>query len=125
MGTYKPWDRMPKTRKPFQKLINDLESFYGWPAPPKIVDPLGMILFENIAYLVSDERRERAFAALQQRVGLSPPEILTADEDVLLEVASLGGMNPSGRVEKLRRIAQIALQEFDGDLVKADRKSVV
>ena len=110
---------MPKTRKSFQKIIDELGSFYGWPAPPKIVDPLGMILFENIAYLVNDERREQAFNALKQRVGLTPPEILMADEDVLLEVAGLGGMNPSGRVEKLRLIAQIALQEFDGVLVKA------
>lgn len=109
---------MPKTRRSFQKIIDELGAFYGWPAPPTVVDPLGMILLENIAYLVNDERREQAFKALHQRVGLTPPEILMADEDVLLEVAGLGGMNPSARVEKLRLIAQIALQEFDGDLDK-------
>jgi len=75
-----------------------------------------MILLENVAYLVSDERREQAFNALCERVGLSPPEILTAHEERLMEVARLGGMHPAARVEKLRRIAQIALQEFDGDL---------
>lgn len=106
---------MSKARKSFQKIIEELQNFYGPPEPPKVADPLGMILLENAAYLVSDERREQAFNALRERVGLTPPEILMAHEETLLEVARLGGMRPAARVEKLRRIAQIALQEFDGD----------
>ena len=109
---------MPGIRKSFTKIIAELQSFYGRPEPPKVTDPLGMILFENVAYLVSDERRERAFDALREKVGLTPPEILTAHEEKLLEVARLGGMHSAARVEKLRRIAQIALQEFDGDVDK-------
>ena len=108
--------KMPKARKSFQKIIDELEEFYGRPESPRIADPLGMILLENIAYLVSDDRREQAFNALRERVGLTPPETLMAHEETLLEVAHLGGMHPAARVEKLRRIAQIALQEFDGDL---------
>jgi len=53
---------------------------------------------------------------LRERVGLSPVDIVTAHDEKLLEVAHLGGMLPAGRVEKLRRIANIALQEFEGDL---------
>lgn len=109
---------MPKTQKSFKEIIEQLESFYGPPEPPKVTDPMGMILLENVAYLVSDEKREQAFNALRERVGLTPPEILTAREEALLEVARIGGMHPAARVEKLRRIAQIALQEFDGDLDK-------
>lgn len=75
-----------------------------------------MILLENVAYLVGDEQREEAFDALRDRVGLSPVDIVTAPDEKLLEVARLGGMLPASRVEKLRRIAEIALQEFDGDL---------
>jgi endonuclease-3 len=108
--------KMPKARQSFQKLIDELRDFYGWPKPPRVTDPLGMILFENVAYLLSDEHREQAFDALRERVGLTPPEILMAHEETLLEVARLGGMLPAARVEKLRRIAQTALQEFDGDL---------
>jgi hypothetical protein len=96
--------------------MDKLQGYYGPPNPPKVTDPLGMILHENVAYLQSDERREQAFHALRERVGLAPPEILMAREEILLEVAHLGGMHPAARVEKLRRIAQIALQEFDGDL---------
>jgi endonuclease III len=107
--------KMPKALKLFQKIISELQDLYGPPEPPKVTDPLGMILLENVAYLQSDERREQAFNALRERVGLTPPEILMAHEETLLEVARLGGMHPAARVEKLRRIAQIALQEFDGD----------
>lgn len=107
---------MPKSRRSFAKIIDDLREFYGQPEPPKVTDPLGMILLENVAYLVNDERRQQAFNALRERVGLTPPEILMAHEETLLDIARLGGMLPAGRVEKLRRIAQIALQEFEGDL---------
>jgi len=107
---------MSKARHSLSEVVYRLRDFYGWPDPPKVTDPLCMILLENVAYLVSDERRELAFNALREKVGLIPTEILTAREEILLEVASLGGMRPAARVEKLRRIAQIALQEFDGDL---------
>jgi len=110
---------MSRPKVTFAKIIDELRRFYGPPEPPRVNDPLGMILLENVAYLVSDERREQAFDALREKVGLTPPEILTAHEETLLEVARLGGMLPAARVEKLRRIAQIALQEFDGDLDKA------
>lgn len=102
----------------FAKIIDRLRTFYGSPGTPKVNDPLGLILMENVAYLVSDERRAEAFDTLRKKVGLTPPEILTAPEGTLLEIANLGGMLPARRVEKLRRVAQIALQEFDGDLDK-------
>ena len=116
--------KMPKARKSFQKIIDELEKFYGRPEPPKVADPLGMILLDNVAYLLSDERREQAFNALRERVGLSPPEILMAHEETLLEVARLGGMHPAARADKLRRIAQIALQEFDGNLESVLKQSL-
>ena len=109
-------DRKNTGSSSFRNIIDELLNFYGPPEPPGITDPLGMILFENVAYLLSDERRAQAFNALRERVGLTPPEILMAHDETLLEVARLGGMRPAARVEKLRRIAQIALQEFDGDL---------
>ena len=109
---------MRKALKSFPKIISELQDVYGQPEPPEVADPLGMILLENIAYLLGDERREQAFNALRERVGLTPPEILMAHDETLLEVARLGGMRPTARVEKLRRIAQISLQEFDGDFDK-------
>src|SRR5438552_16538139 len=109
---------MSKARKSFQNIVDKLREFYGPTELPRVTDPLVMILLENVAYLVGDERREQAFNTLRERVGLTPPEILTAHEETLLEVARLGGMHPAARVEKLRRIAQTALQEFEGDFDK-------
>jgi len=71
---------------------------------------------------VDDEQRERAFAALRDRIGLSPVNILSASEEDLSEVSRLGGMLPDARVSKLRAIAQIALHEFEGDLAGAMRQ---
>jgi endonuclease-3 len=113
---------MPKAQKPFQTIVDQLKAFYGPPKPPEVTDPLEMILLENVAYLVDDEQRERAFAALRDRIGLSPVNILSASEEDLSEVSRLGGMLPDARVSKLRAIAQIALHEFEGDLAGAVRQ---
>jgi endonuclease III len=100
----------------FQKIIAQLEKTYGRPQPPQTSDPLEMILFENVAYLVSDERRERAFNALRDQIGLKPTDILSAPSDKLLEVARMGGMRPEDRADKLQFIARTVLSEFQGDL---------
>jgi len=100
----------------FHNIIATLEEEYGPPKPPKITDPFGMILWENVAYLVDDEQRDVAFAALKKRIGLTAKKILAARDKDLLEVAALGGMLPPMRVEKLRRIAQITTTRFKGDL---------
>jgi endonuclease III len=78
-----------------------------------------MILFENVAYLVDDERRVEVFENLRKRIGLRPTEILSASTEVLSEVARPGGMNLEGRLGKLRAIAELTLREFGGDLKPA------
>lgn len=102
----------------FDQLIAGLQSFYGRPKPP-LSDPFELILWENVAYLLSDERREVAFDALRSRVGLTPKQILTAPAATLLEIAKMGGMRPEVRVERLRTIARITIDEFQGDLRNA------
>jgi endonuclease-3 len=111
-------DTSPKNL--FEQIIHRLESAYGRPRP-KVTDPWQMILWENVAYLLTDQRRELAFEALRQRVGLKPAEILAAPHATLLEIAKMGGMRPEVRVERLRQISRIALHEFQGDLSKAVR----
>jgi len=107
---------MPRSRKSLQSIIERLKIFYGQPRPPEITDPFEMILRENVAYLVADEQRDRAFQALSDRVGLSAEAILSAGDEALLDIARLGGMHPDARVNKLRTIAQTALREFAGNL---------
>jgi endonuclease III len=102
-----------------QKVLTKLEAQHGSPDPPSVSDPFEMVLFENVVYLLSDEKREAAFRALKEKVGTSPTDILSASRDELYEIAKLGGMLPEARVERFRNIAQIALQEFDGDVAAA------
>jgi endonuclease III len=100
----------------FSTTIKSLEAHYGVPAPPKTTDPLGLILHETIAYLVNDDKRDAAFAALRERVGLRPTDILAAATEELTDITRLGGIHPELRAARLKEIAQIVLNDFDGDL---------
>jgi endonuclease-3 len=74
-----------------------------------------MILWENVAYLAADDRRQQAFQTLKTQIGTEPTQILSASDEALLEVTRHGIMAEQF-VEKLRRCARIVLEEFDGDL---------
>jgi endonuclease III len=97
------------------QVIEQLEALYGEPDPPDVTNPWEMIIWENVAYLVDDERRRQAVLALREQIGISPEEILAATPAQLLK-AAVRGIVPEQSVEKLRRSAAIALQEFSGDL---------
>ena len=84
-------------------LVSRLEAFYGPPEPPAVTDPFEMILWENVAYLVDDERRAQVFARLRERIGLDPEEILGTPAEVLAEIIRDGGMQPERRAEKAHR----------------------
>jgi endonuclease III len=66
-----------------------------------------LVLAENVAYLVDDQRRWRAVADLRRVVGLGPEQILAAPEATLREVVA--GARPAERAERLRRCAELAI----------------
>jgi len=66
---------------------------------------------ENIAYLASDERRARAFAALQHSIGTQPERILSAKHSSLATIGK-AGILPDVSAEKLLMIAKIAHEGF-------------
>src|SRR5690348_11634354 len=101
------------------KIVANLEQRYGSPGQPITRDPFELLLLENVAYLVSDERREKAFASLRRHVGEKPHEILAASDEDIKKATRLGGMQPEMRVHRLREIALIAMNEFGGDLGRA------
>jgi len=111
--------RAPSLRLP--RILEALRKLYGKPGPPPVTDPFKLILWENVAYLASDSRREEAFRMLEEKVGLSPEKILAAPRAALLDVARRGILLAS-TVEKLRAIAAIAIEEFGGDLSKVLRR---
>jgi endonuclease-3 len=103
-------------KNPFQKIISKLEAHYGTPPPPLLSDPFHLILWESIGYLVDDGRRAVAFAALREQVGLKPAQIVSAPSKLLTAIARMGGIHPDERARRLKEIALIVINEFDGDL---------
>ena len=86
------------------------------PVAPVPTDPFQMILWENIGYLIDDERRRALFDAFEAAVGLDPQAIAAADDKVLLALARRGGMRPETRVERWRAIARLIAERCGGDL---------
>ena len=100
---------------PFDKLIDRLAQLYGEPTPPAVTEPFAMILWENVAYLANDARRAEAFSELRATVGLTPKAIRKAKDTMLLAIAKRG-IVAANTVEKLRRAAEIAHDDFGDDL---------
>src|SRR5436309_11648610 len=115
---------MPIASHNLRNIIARLAKFYGKPKPLITTDPFELILFENVAYLVSDERRAKAFELLRKSVGTKPHQILAASNNALLKITELGGMQPEKRAARLREIALIAMNEFGGDLNQALQPSL-
>ena len=106
----------------FSATIEKLKNFYGHPAPPKITDPLELILFENVAYLADDVKRAAAFEALKKKVGTRPVQILKASGQQLEEITRMGGIVPEVRAQRLRQIAELVHHVFHDDLAAELKK---
>ena len=102
-------------RIPLPQVVEQLQARYGQPKVPRLTGPWEMVLWENVAYLTDDDRRQEAFQTLKKRIGTEPGQILSASDEALLEVTRYGIL-ADRFAKKLRKCAQIALEEFDGDL---------
>ena len=99
------------------RLLGQIEKHYGIPPPPRAAGPFEMILWEIVAYLADDARRGTAFDALRKQVGLAPEKILAAPKKLLCEITRIGGsIAVEERAERLQTAAQLAMDEFGGDL---------
>src|SRR6266851_3718438 len=98
-----------------EELVDRLAGVYGEPASPPSRTLLDLVLLEDIAYLSDDRRREQAFVELQRQVGTLPHQILAAADEALVSVTA-HGILAATFAEKLRRVAELALDEFGGDL---------
>jgi endonuclease III len=97
-------------------IIAALERRYGRPKPPRITDPWHMILHENAAYLVDDDRRDEVFESLRKAIGLRPAALLKAERAGIAAAIARGGMQPDRRAQKLIDAAEIVTTDFKGDL---------
>jgi endonuclease III len=99
------------------RLLSKLERHYGAAAAHQFESPFEMILWEIVAYLANGARREQAFRALRDKVGLQPRQILNAPMASLIEITRMGGAIAfEERAQRLRTAAQMAVDDFKGDL---------
>lgn len=96
-------------------VVRTLEVAYGPQVDRSLTDPFELVLWETVAYLASDERRAEAFAELRERVGTTPQDILRATAEDL-ERAGAFGILPAESARKMRRAAELAVNDFGGDL---------
>ena len=98
------------------QTIRALRSHFGPPLLPPAQGPWELILYENCAYLVDDDRREKVWASLKKQVRLDPPRLLATDIDRLATIIHDGGMQPERRAEKLHECARLAIEACEGDV---------
>jgi endonuclease III len=113
---------MPETRHRAGKqgialkpAIDKLARLYPHEKP--LADPLEILVWENIGYLIDDEKRGVLFAEFRKRIGLKAAQIANAPMPVLSDIAGRGGMHPQKRAERLKEIGRLAIAECDGNLV--------
>jgi endonuclease III len=101
-------------------LISILMKAYGPQVRPPSSDPFHLILWEQIGYLIDDDRRLKAFNNLAEATGLLPDRIASATEETLLGIARSGGaIGYKQRASRLKQTAQIVLEKYDGNLKAA------
>jgi endonuclease III len=100
-------------------LLAALRKQYGPIDVPEPREPFALIVWENCAYLVDDERRAVAFERLRKAVGITPQRLLAAGAKKIEAAISEAGMQPPHRAAKVVRCAEIALTHADGDLASA------
>jgi endonuclease III len=98
-----------------KSVVTRLTRHYK-PAEP-LSDPLAILVWENIGYLIDDARRKVLFAEFAKKIGLKAQHIANAPMPVLTDIASRGGMHPQKRAERLVEIGRLAISECDGDIV--------
>jgi len=103
---------MPPT---LDSALDALHKRYGEAALPLVRGPWQWVLWENVVYLADDARRAAAFEVLRQNTDFDPEAILDADDDALL-IATSTGILAKQQAGKLRECAQIALDDFHGNV---------
>lgn len=109
---------MAKARLELGGVLDELEALHGKLPRPIPRTPFAWVLWENVAYLVSEERRTEIFRALEQRTKLDPLRIANLDDEEIEDLVRTGGMRPVDRARKVRTCAEIALELGGGDLTR-------
>jgi endonuclease III len=114
--------RRPKSLA-LRAVVELLRTEHDPPGAPPTRDIFELILWENIAYLASPERRRLAFAKLKNTVGTRPEQILAARKGALEKVTALGILK-KGTAAKVRECARIAVSEYDANMGPVRRQPI-
>ncbi len=109
---------MVRSRKPakLSARLAALAGLHGEPQRSVPRTPFEWVLWENVAYLVDDARRERVFRELMKEIGRTAEAIDGATHGQLLAVTRLAGRDPAERARRLHECACIALEHGGGTL---------
>lgn len=110
-----PTSRKTAVQPTLAKRIAALRKHYGPLLPPPAATVFERVLWENVAYLATRERREAAFAELKATVGTTPTAILAAKPAALKRVTAHGILKEDF-AKKLVACARLARDAFGGDL---------
>src|SRR5689334_17577253 len=69
----------------------ELAATYGKPPPAPSHDPLGLVLWEQCAYLADDDTRGAAFRTLEEKTKLVARKVLALPPEELVAIARSGG----------------------------------
>jgi endonuclease III len=97
------------------EVVDHLAGMYGEPMLPPARPLFELVVWENVAYLVDDDARARAFETLRGDIGLTPEALLTVS-DAALESVTGHGILAGQQAAKLREIARITRETFGGDV---------
>ena len=100
---------------PLAKAVAALAKLY--PLSQPLRDPLAILVWENVGYLIDDEKRGVLFEEFRKRIGLKAAQIANAPTPILADIAKRGGMNPQVRADRLKEIGRLAISACDGDVV--------
>lgn len=98
-----------------QETIERLETLYGQFPELCPTEPWLAVLWENVGYIADDQRRLAALNVLKKTVGISPRQILVADQAKLEIVTGYGGI-PYEYAHRLRRCAASLQRESTDNL---------
>lgn len=115
---------MDKPAGKLARILDHLEASYGklsasWPS-----DPYELIIWTNCGYPASDAKCSRGFAAVNEKIGIKPEQILKAPKATLARVLRDSTIIPQLGAERLKQIARMVQKDYRGNLSAAIRGSL-
>jgi endonuclease III len=98
-------------------ILQQLESLYGNQVPCWPTDPYHSLVWWHCGYPASDTACAKGWNALNEEIGVEPPQLLAAGAARLTRALKPGGMVPELRAVRLMEIASRIQDEYGGDLL--------